>query len=984
MRSFDVCVLTAANDKQADGYRKQLEWRRKNGMLPPETEFVVSADPDGKRVGSGASTIQVLHQLLERAEGKFDDAFRSRRILILHSGGDSRRLPAYSAMGKVFAPLPTEKFFAVFDATLDSLMRLPVMEEGQVIVASGDVVLVLEADYLAFSPRGVTGVAYPDQPQIASGHGVYLVADRASRAQPTTVADFLQKPSLEELQAAHALDATGRALVDTGVFNLAPDAIEGLLRLPGVYERILSGELFLDIYKEVPFALLGKGQRPELGALAEIPFAVSQLPYCGFFHFGRSRQLLDSLYTLTHAGLFYDFQNFTRVAPSPCPRAGEAFVYNAVLDLHQVTVHGPSLIEGSALEGDLRLDGENLLTGLPEGSGDIALEKGRCLTMVPVEETEWAAVIYGLDDDFKRAFGEEASSFMGEELADWMNARGLAPEELWRDAEPRELWSARLFPVSNDPGRAAELVLRLQNRESHLNSWRASRRQSLNEILQAANGERILEGYTRLQKRTRLANLSKYLTPDRDLSAEEVLSWCQDSSDWARLVRDLSSWIERAGDRLFQARLCRLLATARRRRPREADTERAGPAAVCAEPGPEELDRRAYGLVRETVAAALDWEPAHSSPQRAIRSDEVVWVRVPVRLDFAGGWSDTPPYCLERGGSVLNAAVTLNGQYPVQAIVKLNPEPGIRINSIDLGASTELSTMAELLSFCEPGDWLSLPKAAFVAAGIVPRDERLDLRDFLGSLGGGVDLTLFSAVPSGSGLGTSSILGSAVISSLARTFGLPLTQNELYNRTLYMEQLMTTGGGWQDQIGGVVGGVKLIQTEPGLAQSPRISWTDLRQTGVPLSDRFLLYYTGYRRLAKNILHDIVGKYLDRDRGTVETIDRLRGLSLEMKSALDERDLDAFGRMVGGVWDLNKRMDPGTSNEEIEAILSQIRDHLLGAKLLGAGGGGFLFIVTPGPDSSQRVRQILTNDPPNARARFFDFAIDDGGLNVSVL
>ena len=124
-------------------------------------------------------------------------------------------------------------------------------------------------------------------------------------------------------------------------------------------------------------------------------------------------------------------------------------------------------------------------------------------------------------------------------------------------------------------------------------------------------------------------------------------------------------------------------------------------------------------------------------------------------------------------------------------------------------------------------------------------------------MGSGIDLTLFSAVPSGSGLGTSSILGSAIIACLSRILGQELTQEELFNRTLYMEQLMTTGGGWQDQIGGVVGGVKHIQTEPGFFQVPRISWTGLGAgPGMDLSERYLLYYTGYRRMAKNILRNI--------------------------------------------------------------------------------------------------------------------------------
>jgi galactokinase/mevalonate kinase-like predicted kinase len=132
------------------------------------------------------------------------------------------------------------------------------------------------------------------------------------------------------------------------------------------------------------------------------------------------------------------------------------------------------------------------------------------------------------------------------------------------------------------------------------------------------------------------------------------------------------------------------------------------------------------------------------------------------------------------------------------------------------------------------------------------------------------------------------------------------------------------------------------------------------------------------------LKNIVGKYLDRDAVTIKTISQLREKSFEMKEALDHRNIDTFGRNIAEVWELNKTLDPGTSNEEIEAILSKISHLIHGAKLLGAGGGGFFFMVTKGISEAQKVKQILTDEPPNERARFFDFDVDVEGLKVSVL
>ena len=84
-----------------------------------------------------------------------------------------------------------------------------------------------------------------------------------------------------------------------------------------------------------------------------------------------------------------------------------------------------------------------------------------------------------------------------------------------------------------------------------------------------------------------------------------------------------------------------------------------------------------------------------------------------------------------------------------------------------------------------------------------------------------------------------------------------------------------------------------------------------------------------------------------------------------------------------MWRLNKRLDPDSSNAAIEAMLARVRPYIHGAKLLGAGGGGFLLLICKGVEEARRVRQELDGNPPNERARFFEFAVSDVGLEVSV-
>ena len=102
---WDYVVLTASNEQQAEGFRAQLEERRRAKFLPEKTKFAVIPDPGGKRVGSGGATLGVLRYIANQA-GSSD--FSGLRILVIHSGGDSKRVPQYSALGKLFSPVPHE------------------------------------------------------------------------------------------------------------------------------------------------------------------------------------------------------------------------------------------------------------------------------------------------------------------------------------------------------------------------------------------------------------------------------------------------------------------------------------------------------------------------------------------------------------------------------------------------------------------------------------------------------------------------------------------------------------------------------------------------------------------------------------------------------------------------------------------------------------------------------------------------------------
>ena len=145
----------------------------------------------------------------------------------------------------------------------------------------------------------------------------------------------------------------------------------------------------------------------------------------------------------------------------------------------------------------------------------------------------------------------------------------------------------------------------------------------------------------------------------------------------------------------------------------------------------------------------------------------------------------------------------------------------------------------------------------------------------------------------------------------------------------------------------------------------------------------MLYYTGLRRLAKNILRTVVGNYLDRDAAAMATLRELHAYPPKMSEAMAAKDMRRFGELIDLAWRLNKRIDPDSTTPVIEGILGRIEKHIWGAKLLGAGGGGFLLIVAKSPGEARTVRRLLDQNPPNDRARFFDYEISHEGLNVTV-
>jgi fucokinase len=473
--AWDYLVLTASNAAQASAYEFQLELRRQCGLLPQVREILVVPDLDGLRIGSGGSTLECLVRILEierRRSGRRDEVaavLRRLRILIVHAGGDSRRLPAYAPCGKIFVPLPTNSDaplpVTLFDRLVPDFLALPPGAAGcgQVLVAAGDALVRFDSSQVRFSAPGIVALGCYATPEEAARHGVFCIGEDGA------VSVYLQKPSIAGQQRMGAINPAGQTALDVAVMSLDASAAEALLGAFGVAEtpggefdfspealdRMLTHGI--DLYREICCALgsaatldhyvrsaRSSGSRwadEALGrlfpALNHVPLHVEIVPSCRFLHFGSTRQLIESGLTLVaeDCGATFFPQASPTVLAVNCRIAPPARING-----------GDAWLEACRIEADVELAGENVLVGF-DVDAPLALPRGACVdgcpdTIAPAKTSGSCAATASATAS-RTACSSGARCSIGSAPWAW-TPRSLARRE--RCGE-RALWNARIFPA---------------------------------------------------------------------------------------------------------------------------------------------------------------------------------------------------------------------------------------------------------------------------------------------------------------------------------------------------------------------------------------------------------------------------------------------------------------------------------------------------------------------------------------------------------
>ncbi len=330
--------------------------------------------------------------------------------------------------------------------------------------------------------------------------------------------------------------------------------------------------------------------------------------------------------------------------------------------------------------------------------------------------------------------------------------------------------------------------------------------------------------------------------------------------------------------------------------------------------------------------------------------------RAPSRIGLGGGGSDIPSFFEENGGAVLNVAINL---YSYTKMSK-NGNSGTKIISHDWEISREISDLA--LEFgSNAKDNVDIVKAAMAECALDPKD--------------GYELLIHSMAPKNSGLAGSSALVVSILAASSNMAGKPMMDRDLFARTAYKieREVLKRPGGYQDQYAAVFGGFNFLEfSKGGIRTYPLRLEEDLV---CEWHSSMMLFETPTPRPC--MAHDVERRNDEDIRKGGESVERIRKIkkyAYEMKDALIAGNSRGLGEALQLSWEEKSRL-PGVSTPEIEKPCKvAVENGAYGAKLCGAGGGGFLFLVCDVSD-----RKKITNAMAKVGCRFVNFDYDFEGM-----
>jgi galactokinase/mevalonate kinase-like predicted kinase len=436
--------------------------------------------------------------------------------------------------------------------------------------------------------------------------------------------------------------------------------------------------------------------------------------------------------------------------------------------------------------------------------------------------------------------------------------------------------------------------------------------------------------------------------------------------------------------------------------------------------------------------------------QRKPIVDKWVIATAPARVDLSGGWSDTPPVCYEYGSVVTGMAVTVDGKKPLSCRCRIvssgrstneGEDDGIIFVRSEIrdsltcelvsSADIQIRSLNDLRDARDPNAPGALIKCALICLGLIPieklqqegkENETDDLQSYMNNFclcedgnNARLEIVVTSLLPQGSGMGTSSILGGCVLAAVGHCVGIDhstvlkdkeysmcngsSTCKGIIDAVSALEQILSTGGGFQDQVNGLYGGLKIVSSKA--CQLPiRL---DIDQIEVDpafqkkLDESLVLAFTGKTRLAMNILQNVLRRWARRTPEVVQTVKDLVEGAHKARDALQRGDLNCLGECLNAYYSQKKHMAgeySGVEPELVQRVIEELQQEkaICGASLCGAGGGGFLIMFASQGVEKAKIHSIVqesvlasAKDSRDSDAfSWHECHISEEGLTISVL
>lgn len=327
--------------------------------------------------------------------------------------------------------------------------------------------------------------------------------------------------------------------------------------------------------------------------------------------------------------------------------------------------------------------------------------------------------------------------------------------------------------------------------------------------------------------------------------------------------------------------------------------------------------------------------------------------KAPFRVSFGGGGTDMPPYCTEHGGCVISTSIDRH----VYITLEPRDDKKIYIHSMNLNKNLifdigdrDYTTEFELFK------------------GII---NDLEIKE-------GFNVTTYSELPAGSGMGGSSSLSVAFIGALSYYYNLGLSRHEIAQKACDIERIeLEQKGGYQDQFAAAYGGFNFIEFTDGVKVFPIKTTIEMVNE---LQFRLILCYVGGSHFSSDIQDVVLKGYEIEKKSYMEAMQDLKSVAHSMRTIVESNNLEQlneFGKLLHKGWLAKKSLSTKISNKNIEDFyLTSRKFGVLGGKLLGAGGGGHLLLFSQ-PSKKYQVIQELEK----IGGKIVNFHFNPNGLEV---